>query len=304
MLGFPKAAVVNFVVNYVKKLVPDYRINGAIRFREALAQGRKHSMPTLQIEPDDIAFLQYTGGTTGVAKGAMLTHRNLVANMQQAHQWVGGTGQLLEGQEVVITALPLYHIFALTANGLVFMKVGGCNHLISNPRDMPGFVKELKRPASPRSLASTRCSTACSIHPVSIRSIFLTQDDPGRRHGRAALGRRTLEEGHRPDPGRGVRPDRNLTGRLHQPDDPKGLQRLDRPADSVHRCLHQGRRRHGVGDRRDRRVVHQGPAGDEGLLEEGRRDRQGDGCRRLAAHWRHRPHGRARLRLHRRSQRT
>lgn len=145
MLGFPKAALLNFVVKYVKKLVPDYRINGAIRFREALALGRKHRVPTLQIEPDDIAFLQYTGGTTGVAKGAMLTHRNLVANMQQAHQWLAGTGKLEEGNEVVITALPLYHIFALTANGLVFMKIGGCNHLISNPRDMPGFVKELKK---------------------------------------------------------------------------------------------------------------------------------------------------------------
>ncbi|HBK47748.1 MAG TPA: long-chain-fatty-acid--CoA ligase [Xanthomonadaceae bacterium] len=144
MLGFPKGALVNFVVKYVKKLVPEYRIPGAIRFREALALGRKHSLPALEIESDDIAFLQYTGGTTGVAKGAMLTHRNLVANMQQAHQWIAATGKLEEGNEVVITALPLYHIFALTANGLVFMKLGGCNHLISNPRDMPGFVKELK----------------------------------------------------------------------------------------------------------------------------------------------------------------
>lgn len=145
MLGFPKAPLVNFVVKYVKKLVPDYRITGAIRFRAALALGRKHALPDLDIDSDDIAFLQYTGGTTGVAKGAMLTHRNLVANMQQAHQWIAGSSKLDEGNEVVITALPLYHIFALTANGLVFMKVGGCNHLISNPRDMPGFVKELKK---------------------------------------------------------------------------------------------------------------------------------------------------------------
>jgi len=144
MLGFPKGPLVNFVVKYVKKLVPEYRIHGAIRFREALALGRKHSVPPLDIESDDIAFLQYTGGTTGVAKGAMLTHRNLVANMQQAAAWIAATGKLEEGREVVITALPLYHIFALTANGLVFMKIGGCNHLISNPRDMPGFVKELK----------------------------------------------------------------------------------------------------------------------------------------------------------------
>ncbi|HEY0334006.1 MAG TPA: long-chain fatty acid--CoA ligase [Stenotrophomonas sp.] len=144
MLGFPKGPLVNFVVKYIKKLVPDYRIQGAVRFREALALGRKHALPPLQIESDDIAFLQYTGGTTGVSKGAMLTHRNLVANMQQAAAWIAATGKLEEANEVVITALPLYHIFALTANGLVFMKLGGCNHLISNPRDMPGFVKELK----------------------------------------------------------------------------------------------------------------------------------------------------------------
>ncbi|WP_369975303.1 long-chain fatty acid--CoA ligase [Xanthomonas bundabergensis] len=145
MLGFPKGALVNFVLKYVKKLVPDYDIPNAVRFRDTLTLGRLHTLPQLDIEPDDIAFLQYTGGTTGVAKGAMLTHRNLVANMLQAGAWIAATGKLEEGKEVIITALPLYHIFALTANGLVFMKLGSLNHLISNPRDMPGFVKELKK---------------------------------------------------------------------------------------------------------------------------------------------------------------
>ncbi|XQA74359.1 long-chain fatty acid--CoA ligase [Xanthomonas sacchari] len=145
MLGFPKGPLINFVLKYVKKLVPDYDIPNAIRFRDALTLGRLHTLPQVDIEPDDIAFLQYTGGTTGVAKGAMLTHRNLVANMLQAGAWISATGKLEEGKEVIITALPLYHIFALTANGLVFMKLGGLNHLISNPRDMPGFVKELQK---------------------------------------------------------------------------------------------------------------------------------------------------------------
>ncbi|MCW0403101.1 long-chain fatty acid--CoA ligase [Xanthomonas sacchari] len=145
MLGFPKGPLVNFVLKYVKKLVPDYDIPNAIRFRDALTLGRLQTLPQIDIEPDDIAFLQYTGGTTGVAKGAMLTHRNLVANMLQAGAWISATGKLEEGKEVIITALPLYHIFALTANGLVFMKLGGLNHLISNPRDMPGFVKELQK---------------------------------------------------------------------------------------------------------------------------------------------------------------
>ncbi|MDL5366925.1 long-chain fatty acid--CoA ligase [Xanthomonas sp. NCPPB 2654] len=145
MLGFPKGALVNFVLKYVKKLVPDYDIPNAVRFRDTLTLGRLHTLPQLDIDPDDIAFLQYTGGTTGVAKGAMLTHRNLVANMLQAGAWIAASGKLEEGKEVIITALPLYHIFALTANGLVFMKLGGLNHLISNPRDMPGFVKELQK---------------------------------------------------------------------------------------------------------------------------------------------------------------
>ena len=142
LLGFPKGRIVDFVVKYVKKMVPDFDIPGTIDFRTALAAGRAHAMPSVSLRSDDIAFLQYTGGTTGVAKGAMLTHRNLVANMQQASAWIGTNAK--PGQEIIITALPLYHIFALTANCLVFMKFGGLNHMITNPRDMPGFVKELK----------------------------------------------------------------------------------------------------------------------------------------------------------------
>ena len=142
MLGFPKGAVVNFVLKHIKKMVPPYSIPGAVRFRDTLEAGSRHALPKVEVTSDDIAFLQYTGGTTGVAKGAMLTNRNLVANMQQAAAWVGTN--VRPGHEVIITALPLYHIFALTANGLVFMKFGGLNHMITNPRDMPGFVKELK----------------------------------------------------------------------------------------------------------------------------------------------------------------
>ncbi|GHE26246.1 long-chain fatty acid--CoA ligase [Vulcaniibacterium thermophilum] len=143
MLAFPKGAVVNFVLKYVKKMVPDYDIPGAIRFRDALTLGQMHRLPEIDILPEDIAFLQYTGGTTGVAKGAMLTHRNMIANMLQAATWLGD--RINPGGETIITALPLYHIFALTANCLVFMRIGGLNHLITNPRDMPGFVKELKK---------------------------------------------------------------------------------------------------------------------------------------------------------------
>ncbi len=143
MLDFPKRGLVNFVLKYVKKLVPDYHLPGAVRFRDALDVGKTHPLPEMTSGPEDIAFLQYTGGTTGVAKGAMLTHRNLVANMQQASAWIGAN--VRAGDETIVTALPLYHIFALTANGLVFMNLGGLNHLITNPRDMPGFVKELSK---------------------------------------------------------------------------------------------------------------------------------------------------------------
>jgi long-chain acyl-CoA synthetase len=141
MLPFPKGAIVNFVLKYVKKMVPEYDIPGAVRFKNTLTLGQMHTLPAIDIAPQDIAFLQYTGGTTGVAKGAMLTHRNLVSNMLQSHAWISANTK--EGSEIIITALPLYHIFALTANCLVFMKLGGQNHLITNPRDMPGFVKEL-----------------------------------------------------------------------------------------------------------------------------------------------------------------
>jgi long-chain acyl-CoA synthetase len=143
MLGFPKGALINFVLRHVKKQVPEYDLPGAIRFGQALDLGKKHALPDIDIRGHDIAFLQYTGGTTGVAKGAMLTHRNLVANMQQSSVWLGSNAK--PGHEVIITALPLYHIFALTANCLVFMKFGGLNHLITNPRDMPGFVAELRK---------------------------------------------------------------------------------------------------------------------------------------------------------------
>ncbi|RMH90817.1 long-chain-fatty-acid--CoA ligase [Lysobacter pythonis] len=141
MLGGLKGALVNFVVKYVKKMVPAYRIDGAIRFRDALARGQDKALPKAEVSSQDLAFLQYTGGTTGIAKGAMLTHRNLVANMLQARAWIADNAK--DGEETIITALPLYHIFALTANGLTFMELGAKNVLITNPRDMPGFVKEL-----------------------------------------------------------------------------------------------------------------------------------------------------------------
>ncbi len=140
MLGF-KGVIVNFVLRKVKKMVPAFSLPGALRWNEMLAAAAGKEMTPFQTGHDDIAFLQYTGGTTGVSKGAVLLHRNILANIEQAAAW------LLPGLKsepgVIITALPLYHIFSLTVNCLLMMKIGGRNILITNPRDIPGFVKEL-----------------------------------------------------------------------------------------------------------------------------------------------------------------
>ncbi len=145
MLGFPKSLMVNTVIKYVKKMVPAFSLPGSISLKDVLTQGSSQTIaPAQSLGHEDIAFLQYTGGTTGVAKGAMLTHGNMVANMQQAYEWLK-PAKINEGEEIIITALPLYHIFALTANCLVFSKMGSKNILILNPRDMKGFVKELSK---------------------------------------------------------------------------------------------------------------------------------------------------------------
>lgn len=143
MLGFPKRTLVNFVIRNVKKMVPPYRLTGHIRFLDALSVGSRQAPDPVTLGHDDIAFLQYTGGTTGVAKGAMLTHGNIVANMLQAGAWVKPV--VREGQEIIITALPLYHIFSLTANLMVFTELGALNILITNPRDIAGFIKDIKK---------------------------------------------------------------------------------------------------------------------------------------------------------------
>ena len=142
LLRFPKSVIVNLVVKYVKKMVPAFSLPQRVTFKNALSQGAGKPHRPVPCGHDDLAFLQYTGGTTGVAKGAMLTHRNMIANMQQASAWIKNVVE--DGKEVIITALPLYHIFSLTANCLTFMKVGALNYLITNPRDMPGFIKELQ----------------------------------------------------------------------------------------------------------------------------------------------------------------
>lgn len=141
MLGGLKGTIVNLVVKHIKKMVPAYNLPRAISWKKVMLRGASKPYKKVEMTLEDPAFLQYTGGTTGVSKGAELTHANIVANMQQISAWM--KPKLKDKEEVVITALPLYHIFALTVNCLAMMKIGAHNVLITNPRDMPGFIKEL-----------------------------------------------------------------------------------------------------------------------------------------------------------------
>ena len=144
LLRFPKNLLVNFVLRHVKRQVPGYKLPSSVRFRHALNAGASEQLSHVEIGLADIAYLQYTGGTTGVSKGAMLSHRNMVYNVAQSMCW---QGDAYDGVEplVAITALPLYHIFSLQGNCLLVMAQGGLNVLITNPRDMPGFVKEIAK---------------------------------------------------------------------------------------------------------------------------------------------------------------
>ncbi|MCC6475082.1 MAG: AMP-binding protein, partial [Burkholderiales bacterium] len=143
LLGL-RGYLVNFVVRRIKRRVPPWRLPGSLRFNEMLALGARRELKPVEMDHEDIAFLQYTGGTTGLAKGAMLLHRNILANLEQAAAWLK---PFLAGDErqIIITALPLYHILSLTANCLLMMKLGGLNVLITDPRDIPRFVAELRK---------------------------------------------------------------------------------------------------------------------------------------------------------------
>ena len=143
MLGWFKAPVVNFVVKHIKKLVPKWKLPDVVQFKAAMKAGAAEVFVPVSLGHDDLAFLQYTGGTTGVAKGAMLLHKNIIANMLQAGAWIKSV--VTQGEEVIVTALPLYHIFSLTANLMIFTHIGALNVLITNPRDIGGFIADLKR---------------------------------------------------------------------------------------------------------------------------------------------------------------
>ena len=205
-----KRVLVNAVVKHVKKLVPAYDIAGAITLRAALARGRAHGpLEDVAVAPEDLAFLQYTGGTTGVAKGAMLTHRNIVANMEQAAVWMGP--RFVEGQEVAITPLPLYHVFSLTVNCLVFMRYGVSNVLVTNPRDFPAFIKLLRNtPFTVMTAVSTLLNALMNQPGFSEIDFSRVKLTVGGRDGAAAGGGRALARADQVGGARGLRADRGL----------------------------------------------------------------------------------------------
>ena len=142
-LSAPRAWLMHLVLKYYYKKIPDWTIQQAVFLKDALKKGRARALVRVDLYNQDIAFLQYTGGTTGVSKGAVLTHRNIISNLQQADVWFKNT--LVPGKEIILTALPLYHIFSLTANCMLFLRLGGLSVLIANPRDIPGLIKEMAK---------------------------------------------------------------------------------------------------------------------------------------------------------------
>ena len=179
-LGLLKGALVNYVVRNVKKMVPAYKLPGAVRFNDAIARGTKAALKSVALKPDDIAVLQYTGGTTGVAKGAVLLHRNLVANVIQSEAWYQpALKKVPKGEQIVtICALPLYHIFGFTANMMLSMRMGGANILIPNPRDLDAVLKELSKQRFHSFPAVNTLFNALANHPnfgsVNWKSLILS----------------------------------------------------------------------------------------------------------------------------------
>ncbi len=167
MLGFPKATIVNYVVRNIKKMVPAYQLPGAVRLMDAIAQGAGKAYRKPDIGANDIAVLQYTGGTTGVSKGAVLLHRNLVANVLQSEAWYQPALKKVPAGEQIMTvcALPLYHIFGFTANMMLSMRMGGCNILIANPRDFKAVLEDLSQYKVHSFPAVNTLFTALANHP-------------------------------------------------------------------------------------------------------------------------------------------
>ncbi len=282
LLGL-KGLIVNLVVRKVKKMVPPYDLPGSVSFKQALAEGAGGTLDTPPLGHDDIAFLQYTGGTTGISKGAMLLHRNVIAALLQYKAWLAP----LMGEEraVIITALPLYHIFSLTVNCLVMMVVGGENVLITNPRDIPGFVKELATHKYSMISGVNTLFNALLNHPDFAKLDFSDL--------RLAVGGGMAVQ-------KAVDRDRAVGDR--QPAQRHRVHRRHRRADVLHRGRAARRRQPRRAARPGRRDLHSRTAGDGRLLAASGRNRRSTRQGRIPAYRRHRRHGREGLHPRRRPQ--
>ena len=278
LLGL-KGMIVNLVVRRVKKMVPAYSIPGAVAFNDAVAAGRDMKLNKPKLAPDDVAFLQYTGGTTGVSKGATLLHRNILANVLQNDAWLQPALKKPPhvDQLFIVCALPLYHIFALTACFLLAMRAGGVNLLIPNPRDMPGFIKELTK-YQVNSFPAVNTLYNGLLHTPGFDKLdfskLKTSFGGGMATQKAGCG--SLAEDHRLRAVGRLRPVGNLADADLQPRRYRQVLRLDRDSGALDLALDPRRRRQGSAARRARRNLRQGPAGDGRLLEPAGRDREGD----------------------------
>ncbi len=291
MLGLVKGAIVNYVVRHKKKMVPPFDLPGAVPFNDAIAQGRGKAYTAPAVGPDDIAVLQYTGGTTGVSKGAVLLHRNLMANLLQAEAWYQPALKMIPPGEQVVTvcALPLYHIFGFNTNMMLGLRMGGCNILIANPRDIGGMLKELAKHRFHSFPAVNTLFNAMVNHAELLdRRLVVAEDQRRRRHGGAECNGQTVAGKNRLPDRRRLRPVGDLAVGDLQPGGQHGLQRQHRPADAGHRAGAARRRRQRGADGHTGRDCDPRPAGHGRLLAAARRDRQGDDGQRLFSQRRHR----------------
>ena len=211
MLGMVKGTLVNTVVRHVKKMVPAYALPAATKFNDALSLDGKLPFTRVTLAPDDLACLQYTGGTTGISRGAMLSHGNLAANVRQINTWFAS--RISPGAEIVITALPLYHVYALTCNCFCYTELGGLNVLITDPRDLAGLVRELKRwKFSAITGVNTLYQHLASFPDHAYRRLLAPEADVGGRHGGHGSHGTALGRGHRQRDPRRLRPVRGLAG--------------------------------------------------------------------------------------------
>ncbi len=290
LLNFPKGLLTNFVLRHVKKSVPKYSLPQSVAFRAALKAGIEPRLKHVELGFADIAFLQYTGGTTGVSKGAMLSHRNMIRNVQQTVLWQGDAYDEFP-YIVAITALPLYHIFCLEGNCLTVMSQGGHNILITNPRDLKAFVAELKKHrfnlfTGVNTMFASLLSTP-GFEKIDFGSLRVCIG--GGMAVQPAVAADWEKATGQHDPA-GIRPDRDIARGYRQPDWQQVHWR-HRPSGPIHGCHDLRRRRQPAAIQRDRRDLHQGPAGNGGLLAKAAGNRQRDAARRLAQDRRRRPDG-------------